>query len=178
MFNLKFWVFPGKLSYFFSFFYFFLWFLRYNHNKDLDYYDLEFIKDALLTQVRAWRFKKKKKNENKQFTFFWALYLSIIEGWQKSYSRLRTLDIMDTRSLAAAFSALDKLNASQKSPLSSLEGEVSIGNKPFALLACFCNTWQAEKIKKAPFLSLDLNGIKRFALLSCCVCSSWQTKCV
>ena len=72
--------------------------------------------------------------------------------------------------MAASFVALDKPNASQQSPLSSLEGEDGIGNKP--LFACFCNIWQAEKNKKYPVLSLDLNGIKRFALFGCCGCSS------
>ena len=145
-------------------FYFFLWLLRYDHNKGLDYYNLEFIKDALLTQVRVWRFLKKKLNENKQFTFFWALYLSTNERWQKSYSRLWTLDLSDSRSLAASFVALDKPNASQQSPLSSLEGEDGIGNKP--LFACFCNTWQAEKIKKILFClwtSMELRDLRCLA---------------
>ena len=82
------------------------------------------------------------------------------------------MELRDLRCLAAAFVALDKPNASRKSPFSSLDGEDSIGNKPFALFACVCNTWQAEKRKKAPFSSLDLNGIKIFALFGCCLCSS------
>ena len=82
------------------------------------------------------------------------------------------MELRDLRCLAAAVVALDKPNASQKRPFSPSDGEDGIGNKPFALFACVCNTWQAEKIKKAPFLSLDLNGIKRFALFGCCVCSS------
>ena len=82
------------------------------------------------------------------------------------------MELRDLRCLAAAVVALDKLNASQKRPFSPSDGEDGIGDKPFALFACVCNTWQAEKIKKAPFLSLDLNGIKIFALFSCCLCSS------
>ena len=81
------------------------------------------------------------------------------------------MELRDLRCLAAAFVALDKPIASKKSPFLPLDGEDGIGNKPFALFACVCNTWQAKKIKKATFLSLDLNEIKRFALVGCCLCS-------
>ena len=94
-----------------SHFYFFLWFLRYDHNKDLDYYDLEFIKDALLTQVRVWRLKKKK-----------------------------SMKISNSRFL----------------------GSVPLDNR---------------KRTKILFSALNIR-YKLFPLFGCCVCSSWQTKCV
>ena len=61
------------------------------------------------------------------------------------------MELRYLRCLAAALVTLDKPNASQKISFSPLDGEDGIGNKPFALFAYVCNTWQAKKKLKSPF---------------------------
>ena len=76
-----------------------------------------------------------------------ALFTCICYTWQARiflkkplFYLWTSMEIGDLRCLAAAFVALDKPNASKKSPFSPLDGEDGFGNKPFALFACVCNT--------------------------------------
>ena len=76
------------------------------------------------------------------------------------------MELRDLRCLAAALVTIDKPNASKKSPFSPLDGEDGIGNKPFVLFACVCNTLQAKKIKKPLFClwtSMELRDLRCLA---------------
>ena len=82
------------------------------------------------------------------------------------------MELRDLRCLAAAFVALDKPNASKKALFRLWTERTALEISHLRCLPAFVTLGKLKNEKKAPFLSLDLIGIKIFALFRCCLCSS------